>query len=125
MRLPYCCKDGELLNHTTSIECQKQSSSAYGTSAIFPADSILPLSDAVSQQLSVYSRPLKAGGTMDCYFCKTCGSRMFHQDTDASGVPLRNTVCIKGGVIEGLDWSNAQHIYTSRAVVAIPDHVQK
>jgi hypothetical protein len=112
------------LYHCHCLECQKQSASAFGTSAIYPADSIFPLSEHLQEQLSLFTRATKTGGTMDCYFCKTCGSRMFHRGTGPDGTP-KDTISVKGGVIEGLDWSGATHIWTSRAVVSIPDNVEK
>ena len=33
------------------------------------------------------------------------------------------TVSIKGGLVKGLDWATAVHIWTKRAVVPIPDGV--
>jgi hypothetical protein len=33
----------------------------------------------------------------------------------------RPTVNVKGGLVEGLDWSTAKHIYVETAVVPIPD----
>jgi hypothetical protein len=32
----------------------------------------------------------------------------------------RETISVKGGCIDGLDWSGAQHIYARSAVVPIP-----
>jgi hypothetical protein len=112
------------LYHCHCLECQKQSASAYGTSAMYPADFLFPLSAPLQERLTLYSRPSKSGGTVDCYFCKTCGSRMFHRIVDADGTP-RGTLSIKGGVIEGLDWSGGIHIWTSRAVVPVPSSAQK
>jgi len=108
--------------HCHCLECQKQSASAYGTSAIYPADFLFPLPPELLDHLTLYTRATKTGGTMDCYFCKTCGVRMFHRGTAADGTP-KATVSIKGGVIEGLDWSHATHIWTSRAVIPIPPGV--
>ncbi|KIW04751.1 uncharacterized protein PV09_04477 [Verruconis gallopava] len=101
------------------LDCQKQSASAYGTSAIYPADFLFPLSASLRDQLTLYRRPSKHGGTVECYFCKTCGSHLFHRRVEADGTP-HTTVSIKGGVIEGLDWANPTHIWTSRAVVSVP-----
>jgi hypothetical protein len=112
------------LYHCHCLECQKQSATAYGTSALYPADFLFPLSDSLNDHLTIYSRPSKSGGTMNCYFCKACGSRMFHRTVDVDGTPHDN-VSIKGGVIEGLDWSGGIHIWTSRAVVPIPHNAPK
>ncbi|EFX04745.1 glutathione-dependent formaldehyde-activating gfa [Grosmannia clavigera kw1407] len=110
--------------HCHCDECRHQSSSAYGTSAIFPVQGILPLEPAVRTKVSVYRRPgerYRSGRDMGCYFCTTCGSRLLHQaiEADGTGAP---TVSVKGGVIvSGLDWTAAQHIYADKAVVPIPE----
>ncbi|SPQ17962.1 134d2a85-ec49-4053-97a2-ccc5e1d1fc70 [Thermothielavioides terrestris] len=54
-------------------DCQRQTSSAFGTSAIFPR---FPLPDA--ELLSCYKRPTSTGETLYCYFCKQCGTRLIH-----------------------------------------------
>lgn len=103
-------------------ECQKQSSSAFGISATFPADA-LPLDDlAFRDKLQTYTRPTKSGGTLDCYFCKICGARIFHRRRSPDGVP-GPTLNIKGGLIKDLDLAGATHIWTQEAVVPIPGHV--
>lgn len=101
-------------------QCQKQSSSAFGISATVPADAI-PLADAsFRDKLDIFSRPTKTGGTMKCYFCRVCGSRVFHRRTNEDGVESP-TLNIKGGLIEDLDTSNAWHIWTQEAVVPVPE----
>ncbi|KAI1080863.1 Mss4-like protein [Whalleya microplaca] len=108
------------LFHCHCTECQKQSSSAFGTSAIFPSAGLFPLSAELEAQLCCYSRRTDAGATMDCYFCARCGSRLFHRIVDADGTP-RESVSIKGGCVEGLDWGGAVHIYVRSAVLKIPE----
>ncbi|KAK0736644.1 Mss4-like protein [Apiosordaria backusii] len=89
------------LYHCHCLECQKQSSSAFGTSAIFSSSSFsIPVE--IQSKLSMWTRPTKEGRTMDCYFCKECGCRIYHHIREADGT-LRNTVSVKGGVIKGLD----------------------
>ncbi|KAK4193384.1 centromere protein V [Podospora australis] len=90
--------------------CQRQSSSAFGTSAIFPR---FPLPD--QDLLSCYSRPTANGQTLYCYFCKNCGTRLIHT------TPNKNIVSVKGGCIDGLDWKTAIHIWTKSAMVPIPE----
>lgn len=117
-------------------ECQRQSSSAFGCSAIFPKFP-LPCKD----MLSCYSwvplsrnflaltwlkfhifnlgqaegladgsrRPTASGNQLDCYFCRNCGTRLVHI------TPEKDVVSIKGGCIEGLDWQVAKHIWCKRA----------
>ncbi|KAM0272914.1 hypothetical protein ACHAQH_008498 [Verticillium albo-atrum] len=104
-------------------ECRKQSSSAFGISAVFPVDGLPPLSDpTLRARLGVWSRATKTGNTLDCYFCKECGARIVHHSRDAQGVG-RATANIKGGLVEGLSLKRASHIWTSEAVVPIPEGV--
>lgn len=110
--------------HCHCVECRRQSSSAYGTSAIFPSQGILPLAPAVRAKITVYRRPGErclSGRDMNCYFCSDCGSRLLHQAIEADGTGTA-TVSVKGGaIVSGLDWTAAQHVFTDRAVVPIPE----
>ena len=110
--------------HCHCTECQKQSGSAFGTSAIFPSDGLFPLSEVLEAGLRVYTRPTDSGGSMDCYFCSACGSRLFHRLRDSHGQP-KPTVSIKGGCIEGLNWKNGKHIYVRSAVIDLPAEWEK
>lgn len=105
-------------------QCQKQSASAFGTSAIFPAVGLFPLSDALKSKLKLWTRPTKEGRSMDCYFCTECGTRLFHRIREADGTE-RETVSIKGGCVEGLDFRGAKHIYVDSAVVDLPEEVER
>ncbi|CRK14975.1 hypothetical protein BN1723_002140 [Verticillium longisporum] len=53
--------------------CRRQTSSAFGTSAIFPRFTL-----PETELLNVYARPTASGHTMYCYFCRTCGTRLLH-----------------------------------------------
>ncbi|KAK3314192.1 Mss4-like protein [Apodospora peruviana] len=110
--------------HCHCTECQRQSSSAFGTSAIFPANGLFPLSADLQAKLGCWTRPAKEGRTMDCYFCNACGVRIMHRIRNADGQE-RPTVSIKGGAVKDLDWSEATHIYTRSAVVPIPPGAEK
>nr|KAE9978163.1 hypothetical protein BLS_000841 [Venturia inaequalis] len=105
--------------HCHCLECRKQSASAFGTSAIFPAQGLFPLSSFLVAKLSCFTRPTKSGGSMACYFCSTCGVRLFHRGRDVHGID-KSTVSIKGGCVEGLEWNVGKHIYTRSAVIPIP-----
>lgn len=111
------------LHHCHCTECRKQSASAYGTSAVFPAAGLFPLSADLAAKLGLWTRPANEGRTVDCYFCKDCGVRVMHRIREADGSE-RETVNIKGGLIEGLEWKGASHIFTKSAVVDIPDGVK-
>ncbi|KAI0878234.1 Mss4-like protein [Hypoxylon argillaceum] len=105
--------------HCHCTECQKQSGSAFGTSAIFPAEGVFPLSPEAESRMGKYTRDTDSGNTMDCYFCAACGSRLFHRTVGKDGAP-RPTISVKGGCVEGLDWSGGKHIYVRSAVMEIP-----
>jgi hypothetical protein len=96
-------------------ECRHQSSSAFGSSSIFPRFS-LPAS--IQPLLSCYTRSTDSGNTLDCYFCKNCGSRVLHSTREGS------TVSVKSGCIEGIDWKGAVHIWIKRAVLQVPEGVE-
>jgi hypothetical protein len=55
-------------------------------------------------------RPTASGHTLNCFFCKSCGTRVIHS------TPGKDVVSVKGGCIEGLDWRSAKHIWCKRAV---------
>lgn len=77
------------------------------------------MSDDLKSKLNCWTRPAKAGRTMDCYFCKNCGVRIMHRIREADGQE-RSAVSIKGGVVQGLSWDGVKHIYARSAVVEIP-----
>ncbi|KAK7937281.1 Mss4-like protein [Apiospora aurea] len=112
------------LFHCHCTECQKQSGSAYGTSAIYPAAGLFPLSTELEQKLGCYTRPTDSNRTMRCWFCLECGSRLFHRLFEPEDTP-RWTVSIKGGCVEGLDWAGGKHIYMRSAVVDIPEGAER
>ncbi|KAK4173283.1 hypothetical protein QBC36DRAFT_360387 [Triangularia setosa] len=85
------------LYHCHCLECQKQSSSAFGTSVIFPSFSFTIPAETRSK-LSVWTRPTKEDRSMDCYFCKEYRCRIYHHIREVDGT-LRSTVSVKGGVI--------------------------
>ncbi|EHK19183.1 uncharacterized protein TRIVIDRAFT_49365 [Trichoderma virens Gv29-8] len=91
-------------------ECRKQTGSAFGTSAIFPHFKL-----PETENLSCYARPTASGQTLYCYFCRNCGTRLIHM------TPSKNVLSVKGGCIEGLDWTKAIHIWTKSAMVPIPE----
>ncbi|PSR87159.1 glutathione-dependent formaldehyde-activating enzyme [Coniella lustricola] len=94
-------------------DCRRQTSSAFGTSAIFPRFKL-----PSAELLSVYTRPTVSGQNMYCYFCKQCGTRLIHT------TPNKNVVSVKGGCLEGLDWSRAVHIWTKSAMIPIPEDAE-
>jgi hypothetical protein len=56
-------------------ECQRQSGSAFGMSLIVPADAFRLLSG----ELASFTRTCDSGGTLECSFCRSCGTRIHHR----------------------------------------------
>ncbi|WP_296988514.1 GFA family protein [Thalassospira sp. UBA1131] len=99
-------------------ECQKQSASAFGISAIVAPEDI-----RIAQGIiKTASRPTSGGGPMDYHFCDACGTRLFHGDLHG-----REPVSVKGGSLDvPPDLSTAMHIWVRRKLtgVIIPEGVQ-
>ncbi|KAK0610650.1 Mss4-like protein [Bombardia bombarda] len=111
--------------HCHCTDCRKATASAFGTSAIFPASDLLSLPPELMQsKLKCWTRPTDSGGSMDCYFCRECGVRVLHQIRNPDGT-ARPVFVIRGGLIEGLDYSKAKHIFTRSAVVPIPEGAEQ
>ncbi|KAM0722236.1 hypothetical protein Q7P37_001677 [Cladosporium fusiforme] len=125
---PTCCQSGSTCKAQDSwysqpsvvyichcTLCRRQSGSAFGISAIFPAFTI---NTPNKIDLAVWSRSTQSGRTMRCYFCNVCGSRLMHaRDGVAS-------VSVKGGCLQALNAEmieGAVHIWTKEAVVEIPE----
>lgn len=100
-------------------ECQKQSASAFGVSAMFRSADL----SLLSGELSSWSRPTDTGRTLVSFFCPVCGSRVWDGDKDREP-----EICIKGGSLdEPLDLTDAIHIWTCRKAlgVIVPDHARR
>jgi len=105
----YCC-------HCT--ECRKQSASAFGISVILKTDDF----KLMSGEPKCWSRTTSNGAELKCYFCDTCGTRIWHWADDDP-----DHVSVKGGTLDTpLDWSKLDHIWTSSmlAGIVIPDHTK-
>ncbi len=101
----YCC-------HCT--ECRRQSASAFGISVIVPEGSV----DLLQGEPTVWTRPTASGGAMECSFCPTCGSRLWHS---ANGF-----VSVKGGTLDETP-EPTSHIWLDSKMdwVVIPDGVER
>ena len=96
-------------------ECRKQSASAFGISFIVPQSAL----HVLQGEPNFWSRPTDTGNTLDCAFCPTCGSRLWHQRRGATDV-----LSVKGGSLdEPVDLGKAIHIGTSRMLpgVVLPE----
>lgn len=130
------------LYHCHCTQCRKQSASAFGTSAVFTSEGLIPFSEELEEKLEVYNRSSEeqhnkqdpeasggevtdsAGASVDCYFCKKCGVRVMHRRRDANRYE-GGVVMIKGGCVEGLDWTGGVHIFTKHAVWPIPEEAEQ
>jgi len=91
-------------------DCQKQSASAYSTAAGISPGSLT----IVKGELLNYPKRADSGRTVNCYFCKHCGNRIYHQSQEQPEMirlktgTLDNTAQIKpdlhGWVSSQLDW---------------------
>ena len=75
-------------------ECQKQSGSAFGMSLIVKTESF-----SISGETKVFRRIAESGNPIDCYFCPTCGVRVYHDPKKLSG-----TYNVKPGTLDERDW---------------------
>jgi hypothetical protein len=99
-------------------ECQKQSASAFGISFGVRGRDIVVLSGEPKQ----WSRAATVQGRLDCAFCPTCGTRLWHGDRRSD-----DWVSIKGGSLDSPpDLSGAKHIWVKRKLpgVVIPDDAE-
>lgn len=100
-------------------ECQRQSASAFGISAMVKSADVR----LAKGRLLRWSRPTDSGRMLACFFCPSCGSRLWHGDKEAAA-----EISIKGGTFdEPLDLSNAIHLWTIRKLpgVIIPAEVRQ
>lgn len=100
-------------------ECQKQSASAFGITL-----EVLRANFNLTEGIPKYwSRATDSGRKLNCAFCPTCGSRLWHELDPAS-----ETVSIKGGSLdEPLDVSNATHVWVTRKLpgIILSDHAEQ
>ncbi|MGI9386073.1 MAG: GFA family protein, partial [Methyloligellaceae bacterium] len=99
-------------------ECQKQSSSAFGISYITQWSGLR----VVKGEPAHWTRSTNSGGTLQCAFCPSCGSRVWHRPDNAGDI-----VSVKGGALdEPVDIANATYLWTDRKLpgVCIPDGVK-
>lgn len=101
-------------------QCQKQSASAFGVTAMFPAEGMWPLPEAIQPFVSKWTRPTDSGNTLECYFCKCCGVRLLHRPIlpDGTAKPM---LSVKGGCVEGLALEGAKHVFARTALVPVPE----
>jgi hypothetical protein len=89
------------------VECQKQTSSAFGMSATFPTESV----QIVKGTMKNWRRKADSGAEVFCQFCADCGTRLFHgKDSRAQFINL------KPGTLDDRGWLRpVAHVWTKRA----------
>ncbi|KAG9248480.1 hypothetical protein BJ878DRAFT_476435 [Calycina marina] len=68
-------------------------------------------------RIGVFTRPGRDGPVL-YYFYKGCRFRIWHERPERL---RRNFVSIREGLVKGLDWSKAVHIWSRSAVVPSPE----
>jgi hypothetical protein len=74
-------------------ECQRASGSAFGLSLMVPHGGF-----AVEGELKSFERPTDSGRRLRGYFCPECGTRIYHQRSDA---PVVN---VRAGTLDDTSW---------------------
>jgi hypothetical protein len=100
-------------------ECQKQAASAFGISVIVRGEDF----QLTQGEVRTWTRPTTRGGSLACFFCPTCGSRLWHATVGADA-----TISVKGGSLDHPpDLRSAFHIWTKRKLpgVIIPEGVRQ
>ena len=86
-------------------ECQKQSASAFGLSVPILRESIRSRGG-----MAHYVRPTDSGSRTTCWFCPTCGSRIYHESARSSPY-----LTLKGGSLDdSAAMKLAAHLWVSR-----------
>ena len=86
-------------------ECQHQSASAFGMSLEMPAGTMRVTKGAPHS----WTRPADSGRQVRCFFCPTCGSRLWHESVGGGDFSIK-----AGSLDQPVDFSTAIHIWTSR-----------
>jgi len=97
-------------------ECQKQSASAFGISV-----PVMEASLDLTGLTQSWRRPTDSGSHTRCFFCATCGTRLYHAGENRPGM-----VTIKGGSLDKRgELDPVAHIWTKSKVswLALPDDV--
>jgi len=100
-------------------ECQRQSGSAFGMSLLVPRSAF----EMLRGEPKLYTRTSDAGRPVECAFCATCGTRIFHR-------PARfpDTLNVKPGTLDDTSWlAPKMHVWTrsKQRWVSIPEDVRR
>ena len=111
------CQCGEVKYRVTGIlvtifachctECQRQSSSAFGMALWIKSARV----ELLGGKLKTWTRHMPSGKDLECSFCASCGTRLFHQVIGQSEI-----LSIKPGTLNDTGWLKpAGHIWTKSA----------
>lgn len=98
-------------------ECKRQSGTAFGMSLIVPREGFVLLAGTPSS----WTRPADRGGSVECFFCPDCGTRIYHASTNMS-----LTYNVKPGTLDDPSWLEPRvHVFAARRLpwVQIPEGV--
>lgn len=85
-------------------ECQKQSASAFGVSVPVQRSAFR----LVQGELKRWQRAADSGNTVDCAFCPSCGTRIWHSPSN-----MPDMLRVRGGSLDVMpDLGSAVHIWT-------------
>lgn len=89
------------------LDCQKQSSSAFGVSMWFALDEF----ELSAGSLKFWSTKADDGTIKECAFCPKCGTRIYHLIDDGS-----SRISLKAGTLNNAaEFTPVAHIWTKRA----------
>jgi hypothetical protein len=88
-------------------ECQRQSGAAFGMTAVIPKEHFR----LTRGELKNFPRTGDSGRTMLCWFCATCGTRIYHSPAN-----LGQNCNIKPGTLDDTSWLvPTVHVWTRSA----------
>ena len=88
-------------------DCQKLSASAFSLTMLIKADTLT----VDGEKLVMFERPTDSGGSALCYFCPTCGNRVYHENPAMPGLYRLKP----GGLDDPSQIQPEAHVWVSRA----------
>lgn len=88
-------------------DCQKLSASAFSITMLIQQDTFR----LIRGELKMFETPIASGGSALCYFCSTCGNRVYHENPDHPGIYGLKP----GGLDDTSEIIPQAHCWTSRA----------
>ena len=100
------------------LECQKQTSSAFALSIPIKSSTI-----SIHGERAEYDRPAKSGAMTKCFYCPSCGTRIYHQSSRSPEL-----LTLKGGTLDnGRDLEPIAHLWTRQMHkwVTLPNDIER